>query len=62
MQYVFGYTGVMDITVRGEEDRSTRKSFDSFTPVGPILATAEEVPDPHAIGLQLWVNGERRKR
>jgi len=61
MNHVFGYTGVMDITVRGEEDRSTRKSFDSFTPVGPVLVTADEIPDPHALQLQLWVNGERRQ-
>ena len=61
MNHVFGYTGVMDITVRGEEDRSTRKSFDSFTPVGPVLVTADEIPDPDALQPQLWVNGERRQ-
>ena len=61
MPHVFGYTGVMDITVRGDEDRSTRKSFDTFTPVGPVLVTADEIPDPHALRLQLWVNGERRQ-
>jgi len=61
MRHVFGYTGVMDITVRGDEDRSTRKSFDTFTPVGPVLVTADEVPDPHQLSLQLWVNGERRQ-
>jgi len=61
MRHVFGYTAVMDITVRGDEDRSTRKSFDSFTPVGPALVTADEIPDPHALGLRLWVNGEGRQ-
>ena len=61
MRYVFGYTAVMDVTVRGDEDRSTRKSFDTFTPVGPVLVTADEIPDPHALQLQLWVNGERRQ-
>jgi len=61
MDHVFGYTGVMDITVRGDEDRSTRKSFDSFTPVGPVLVTADEIPDPHGLQLQLWVNGEQRQ-
>jgi 2-keto-4-pentenoate hydratase/2-oxohepta-3-ene-1,7-dioic acid hydratase in catechol pathway len=61
MSHVFGYTGVMDITVRGDEDRSTRKSFDTFTPVGPVLVTTDEIPDPHALRLQLWVNGERRQ-
>jgi 2-keto-4-pentenoate hydratase/2-oxohepta-3-ene-1,7-dioic acid hydratase in catechol pathway len=61
MRYVFGYTGVMDVTVRGDEDRSTRKSFDTFTPVGPVLVTGDEIPDPHDLRLQLWVNGERRQ-
>ena len=61
MSYVFGYTGVLDITVRGGEDRSTRKSFDSFTPLGPALITADEVPDPHNLQLKLWVNGELRQ-
>jgi 2-keto-4-pentenoate hydratase/2-oxohepta-3-ene-1,7-dioic acid hydratase in catechol pathway len=61
MHHVFGYTGVMDVTVRGDEDRSTRKSFDTFTPVGPVLVTADEIPDPHGLQLQLWVNGERRQ-
>ena len=61
MAYVFGYTGVIDITVRGDEDRSTRKSFDSFTPVGPVLVTADEIADPHALKLQLWVNGQQRQ-
>ena len=35
------------------------KSFDTFAPVGPFLATREEIPDPHGLGLWLTVNGER---
>ena len=61
MRYVFGYTGVLDITVRGDEDRSTRKSFDSFTPIGPFLVTADEVANPGALRLRLWRNGELRQ-
>jgi len=61
MRHVVGYTGVMDITVRGEEDRSIRKSFDTFTPVGPVLVTADEIPDRQDLRLQLWVNGQRRQ-
>jgi 2-keto-4-pentenoate hydratase/2-oxohepta-3-ene-1,7-dioic acid hydratase in catechol pathway len=61
MACVFGYTGVLDITVRGEEDRSTRKSFDTFTPAGPVLVTADEIPDPQVLQLQCWVNGARRQ-
>ncbi|MBI1893708.1 MAG: fumarylacetoacetate hydrolase family protein [Candidatus Rokubacteria bacterium] len=55
--YIFGYTCVMDITVRGKEDRSTRKSFDTFTPVGPVLVTADEIPDSQNIEFKLWLNG-----
>ena len=61
MRYVFGFTSVLDITVRGDEDRSTRKSFDGFTPVGPWLVTADEVTDPGALRLRLWLNGELRQ-
>ena len=61
MRYVFGYTGVLDITVRGDEDRSTRKSFDGFTPLGPWLVTADEVADPGALRLRLRLNGELRQ-
>ena len=35
------------------------KSFDTFAPLGPFLATRDEVPDPHDLGLWLEVNGER---
>jgi len=61
MKYVFGYTGIMDITLRGTEDRSTRKSFDTFTPVGPWIVTADEIPDPHNLRLRLSVNGKLRQ-
>jgi len=37
------------------------KSFDSFAPVGPFLATEDEIPDPHNLVLWLSVNGERRQ-
>jgi 2-keto-4-pentenoate hydratase/2-oxohepta-3-ene-1,7-dioic acid hydratase in catechol pathway len=37
------------------------KSCDTFNPVGPFLATPDEVPDPHALELALEVNGERRQ-
>jgi 2-keto-4-pentenoate hydratase/2-oxohepta-3-ene-1,7-dioic acid hydratase in catechol pathway len=38
-----------------------RKSWDSFCPNGPWIATADEVPDPTALDLKLWVNGELRQ-
>jgi len=60
--HVFGYTCAMDITVRSTEDRSTRKSFDTFTPLGPLVVTADEVGDEGDLGLRLTVNGEVRQK
>ena len=61
LTYVFGYTGLLDITMRGGEDRSTRKSFDTFTPMGPVLVTADEFGDPGDVELRCWVNDELRQ-
>lgn len=61
MAHVAGYTLGLDMTVRGAEERSYRKSPDSYTVLGPWIVTADEVPDPHALTLSLWVNGERRQ-
>ena len=36
--------------------------FDTFAPVGPFLATRDEIPDPHALGMWLTVNGETRQK
>lgn len=62
LDHVFGYTGVLDITVRSTEDRSTRKSFDTFTPLGPWIVTADEVGDPDTIALECWVGGDLRQQ
>lgn len=62
LDYVFGYTPLLDITLRGEEDRSYRKSFDTFTPIGPYIVTTDEVPDPEKLDFWLTVNGEERQR
>jgi 2-keto-4-pentenoate hydratase/2-oxohepta-3-ene-1,7-dioic acid hydratase in catechol pathway len=59
---VFGYTGLLDITMRGGEDRSARKSFDTFTPMGPVLVTADEFGDPGGVELRCWVSGELRQK
>jgi len=37
------------------------KSCETFNPLGPWLVTADEVPDPQALGLRLWVNGQQRQ-
>jgi len=55
LDYVFGYTVVNDITARNlqfsEPQWSRCKSFDGFTPVGPVVVTADEIPDPQALRL-----------
>jgi 2-keto-4-pentenoate hydratase/2-oxohepta-3-ene-1,7-dioic acid hydratase in catechol pathway len=38
-----------------------RKGFDTFAPIGPWIATRDEVPDPQALQMRLWVNGEIRQ-
>jgi 2-keto-4-pentenoate hydratase/2-oxohepta-3-ene-1,7-dioic acid hydratase in catechol pathway len=61
LRYVAGYTIGLDISIRGTEDRSFRKSADSYSVVGPWLVTADEIPDPGMLELELRVNGERRQ-
>ncbi|MEV3872486.1 fumarylacetoacetate hydrolase family protein [Streptomyces sp. NPDC049906] len=64
--HIFGYLVLLDLTLRTEgeqqEERTMRKSFETFTPIGPFLVTADEVPDPNALDLKLWVNGELRQQ
>lgn len=62
LDYVFGYSCLLDMTVRGKEERVFRKSYDSFTPVGPWIVTADEVPNPEDMDMQLWVNDELRQK
>jgi 2-keto-4-pentenoate hydratase/2-oxohepta-3-ene-1,7-dioic acid hydratase in catechol pathway len=58
---IFGYTCLFDMSMRSTEDRSTRKSFDTFTPIGPWIVTADEIPDPGKLRLSCWVNGTLRQ-
>ncbi len=62
LSYVAGYAIGLDMTVRGPEDRSFRKSLDTYTVLGPWMVTAEELPDPSALDLVLTVNGEMRQK
>lgn len=59
--HVFGYACLMDMVVRGREERVFRKAYDSFCPVGPWVVTADEVGDPTQLEMKLWVNGELRQ-
>ncbi len=58
LQYVAGYSIGLDISIRGQEDRSFRKSPDSYTVLGPWLVTADKIPDPGQLDLSISLNGE----
>lgn len=62
LSHVAGYTIGLDMTVRGPEERSYRKSIDSYAVLGPWLVTADEIADPNELDLALSVNGEERQR
>ena len=61
LDHVAGYTIGLDMTVRGPEERSLRKSVDSYTVLGPWMVTADEFGDPADVPLSLKVNGEPRQ-
>lgn len=62
---IAGYMVCNDVTVRDWQLRSPTmtvgKSFDTTGPIGPWIVTADEIPDPHALDLRLYVNGELRQ-
>lgn len=62
MQHVFGYTILNDISARDLQARHWQfyysKSLDGSAPMGPWIVTADDLPDPHSVGLRLRVNGE----
>jgi len=62
LNYVAGYSIGLDITIRGTEDRSFRKSPDSYSVLGPWLVTEDEIPDPGNLDLSICVNGEVRQK
>ena len=62
LDYVAGYAIALDMVVRGTEDRSLRKSVDTYAVLGPWLTTADEIPNPDSIAFELTVNGETRQK
>jgi 2-keto-4-pentenoate hydratase/2-oxohepta-3-ene-1,7-dioic acid hydratase in catechol pathway len=62
LDHIFGYSCLLDLVVRGKEERVMRKSFDTFCPLGPWIVTADEIADPFDIDLELRVNGELRQK
>lgn len=61
LKYVAGYGIGLDLTIRGPEERSLRKSPDSYTVLGPWMVTADEIPNPGQLDLKISVNGEIRQ-
>ena len=61
LDYVIGYSIGLDMTARGPEDRSFRKSIDTYSVLGPWLVTADEIPDPDNVPLKISVNGELKQ-
>lgn len=63
--HVFGYLVANDVSARDWQFHTPTftmgKSFDTHGPIGPWIVTADEVPDPHALTLRSWVNGELRQ-
>jgi 2-keto-4-pentenoate hydratase/2-oxohepta-3-ene-1,7-dioic acid hydratase in catechol pathway len=63
--HVFGYCVGNDVTERFWQHRTPQwslgKSFDTHAPIGPWITTADEVSDPHALGLRCYVNGDKRQ-
>ncbi|HUO00426.1 MAG TPA: fumarylacetoacetate hydrolase family protein [Bradyrhizobium sp.] len=61
-EHIFGYSCLIDVVIRGKEERVMRKSFDTFCPMGPWLTTADEIRRYDDIDLELSVNGELRQK
>jgi 2,4-didehydro-3-deoxy-L-rhamnonate hydrolase len=61
LDYIAGYCLGLDMTTRGPEDRSFRKSIDGYSVLGPWFVTADEIGDPNNLPLKLDVNGEVRQ-
>jgi 2-keto-4-pentenoate hydratase/2-oxohepta-3-ene-1,7-dioic acid hydratase in catechol pathway len=63
---VFGYTCLIDVSAREEGRRTWKarswlgKSFDTFAPLGPCIATADEIPDPNDLHVRFWNDGQLR--
>ena len=73
LSHVFGYTVSNDVTARDKQVRRSPegftwyelgrgKAFDSSLPLGPVIVTADEIPDPQALTLRTRINGELRQQ
>lgn len=64
LDYVLGYTCANDVSARdwqkqwGGGQFCRGKSFDTFCPLGPVLVTPDEIPDPNILGIRTFLNGQ----
>jgi len=62
MEVIFGYTCANDVSARdlqfGDGQWVRGKSLDTFCPLGPWITTADDIPDPHSLGIRCWLNGQ----
>ena len=65
LDYVFGYCTANDLSARDLQKKTHQwllgKTCDDFSPIGPYLVTADEVPNPNNLQLKTYVNGEKRQ-
>ncbi len=67
LDYVLGYTCANDVSARDWQKKwgggqfCRGKTFDTFCPLGPCLVTKDSIPDPHALSISTFVNGEMRQ-
>ena len=66
LSYVFGYTVLNDVSARDLQLRIDKqwvrgKSLDTFCPIGPVIVTRDEIPDPQNLRIGCSVNGETRQ-
>ncbi len=61
-QYIFGYTIANDVSARDLQEREPQwaraKGLDTFCPLGPVIATRNDIPDPQALTIETRLNGE----
>ena len=66
MEHVYGYTVINDVTSRRMQRSHQQwflgKSIDGFCPMGPAIATGDDIPDVTRLRVQTWVNGELRQQ
>ena len=62
LDYVGGYTILYDVSARDYQKRTSQwvmgKSPDTFAPIGPVVVTADAIPDPHTLDIKLRLNGK----